>query len=211
MSKNKKIIISIIVIILLIIITSIVISNRRNKKIEEKVKTTEAAVDISKAFEIDDIEKSNLKTTKIQNKEIASKYVVYNNIYELNSKVNFEEISGDMIYVRESYNNLNIFQTTYKINKYDNISVQINNYMNEFERMCTSYLGIEVDEKNEGILYGESKEPVPIPVEESIYNEERLYSKTYTIKKEYEEKERKYDINFYKSENNLVAEFVKIL
>ena len=198
MKRNKKIIGISIIIIILIIIASIIINKTKSNKIKETEKSITQAVNISQAFEIENIENSNLQINKIQNKKIASKYVVYNNIYELDAKANFEEISGEMIYVRESYNNLNIFQTTYKINKYDNISAQINNYMSEFERMCTSYLGIEVDEKNEGILYGESKEPVAIPLEESIYNEERLYSKTYTIKNEYEEKERKHDINLYK-------------
>lgn len=60
---------------------------------------------------------------------------------------------------------------------------------------------IEDIEKSE-TLYGESSQTVKIPLSESIYRDNRLYSKTY-------EKEGKtYDINFYKNGEKINCELV---
>lgn len=111
--------------------------------------------------------------------------------------------------IYEVINNGGIYQETYKINQYNDTTSQVRQYMDEFEMTCTSYLGIEIDNNKEGILSGESKSKLPVPVEESIYLEERTYTKTYVVENELEEKTQYYDIKFYKSGENLVAEFIK--
>lgn len=206
MEKNKKIIIISIAVIVVVILGIVVIN--LNKEETEK-EGNQTVVNIVEVFDIEDIEKSNKEIIKNKEVEISDKYTVLDSSkYELQSKVQFDETEGKMIYVREDWNNLNIYQTTYKINKYNDTTSQIRNYMEEFERMCTGYLGIEMDEELEGNLYGESTQKLPIPIEESIYLEERLYSKIYRVE-ELENKTKYYDINFYKSGENLVAEFVK--
>ena len=207
MDKNKKIIIISIAVIVVIILGIVVIN--LNKE-ETEGESNQTVVNISEVFDIEDIEKSNKEIIKNKEVEISDKYTVLDSSkYELQSKVQFDETEGKMIYVREEWNNLNIYQTMYKINKYNDTTIQIRNYMEEFERMCTGYLGIQMDEELEGNLYGESTRKLPIPIEESIYLEERLYSKTYRVEDELESKTKYYDINFYKSGENLVAEFVK--
>ena len=85
--------------------------------------------------------------------------------------------------------------------------MQIREYIDDFEMMCTTYLGVEIDD-TEGDLEGESTIKLPIPIEESIYLEERDYTKTYTVNNEFGDTEY-YHIKFYKSGDNLVAEFEK--
>lgn len=207
MEKNKKIIIISIAVIVVVILGIVVIN--LNKEETEK-EGNQTVVNIVEVFDIEDIEKSNKEIIKNKEVEISDKYTVLDSSkYELQSKVQFDETEGKMIYVREDWNNLNIYQTTYKINKYNDTTTQIRSYMEDFERMCTGYLGIQVDEELEGNLYGESTQKLPIPIEESIYLEERLYSKTYRVEDEIADKTKYYDINFYKSGENLVAEFVK--
>ena len=66
-------------------------------------------------------------------------------------------------------------------------------------------MGIDEEYKETDTLYGESTESFERPIEESIYYEERLYSKTY------KSEENTYDINFYRKDNQIICEFVKIL
>lgn len=205
MNKKQKTILIIGILVLIAIIVTIIIVNK-SKKEENKTELVKA-IDISQAIDIENID--TLEKDKIKDIQVASKYITGKETYKLKARVNLDDISGDMIYVRENDEKLNIFQTTYKINKYENINMQIQQDMNEFERMCTQYIGVDMDIEKEGTLYGESTSKGMIPVEESIYDEERLYSKTYTVKKE--DSEETYDINFYKKDNNLITEFVRIL
>lgn len=205
MNKKQKKILIIGILVLIAIIVAIIIV-KKSKKVETKTELVKA-IDISQAIDIENID--TLEKDKIKDVQVASKYITGKETYKLKARVNFDDISGDMIYVRENDEKLNIFQATYKINKYENINMQIQQDMNEFERMCTQYIGVDMDIEKEGTLYGESTSKGKIPVEESIYDEERLYSKTYTVKQE--NSEETYDINFYKKDNNLIAEFVRIL
>ena len=70
--------------------------------------------------------------------------------------------------------------------------------------MLTSILNFQKCQTPEQ-LYGESTESFERPIEESIYYEERLYSKTY------KSEENTYDINFYRKDNKIICEFVKVL
>ena len=91
------------------------------------------------------------------------------------------------------------------MNKYKDITIQIRNIMEEFETTCEGYMEITEEEyKETEQLYGESTESFERPVEESIYYEERLYSKTY------KDEEKEYDINFYKKDNRIICEFVRV-
>lgn len=227
-SKKIKIILSIIIIIIIAIILGIVITKKLNSKkaISNNNTTT---MDLSSVFETEDI--SELDTEQTKNITVASKYGVGSNTYKLKAKVMFNEIDGEMMFLRESYNKANIFQTKYRIDTIDSITTQVGRYMQEFEQECTSYMGIEPNEKAYSeTLYGEDTEDAPIPLEESIFNENRLYSLTYKVdenrgieddknnSKEQDElslkedasNSKKYDINFYRNGDYLVCEFVRI-
>lgn len=205
MDKNKKIligaiIITIIVISLVAIITFITKSQKREES-KTKVLTT---LDISQVFEIENIEKSKYEIEKIDNIQIAPKYLSGTNSYELKANVKFMETTGKMVYIREEYSNLNIYQTEYKIDQYESINSQVEGIIEEFERMCKNYFGIDQDEKakNEE-LYGESSSKNEIPLGENIYYKNRLYSKTYELN------EKEYDINFYRNGEKIICEFVR--
>ena len=204
MDKNKKIligaiIITIIVISLVAIITFITKSQKREES-KTKVLTT---LDISQVFEIENIEKSKYEIEKIDNIQIAPKYLSGTNSYELKANVKFMETTGKMVYIREEYSNLNIYQTEYKIDQYESISSQVEGKIEEFEQMCKSYLGLELEEKakSEG-LYGEDKTELEIPLGESIYYKNGVYSKTYEVNKEI------YEINFYRNSEKIICELV---
>lgn len=204
MDKNKKILILLIILAVIIIGLILIFTNKNQSKKEEAttIEKTET-VDISAVLEIEDIEKSKYKTTKNKNTEIASKYLVNENIYELNANVEFLDTVGRMLYVREDYEKINVYQTEYKIDKYESINSQVEEIIMKFEEMCKNYLNIsEDDKKATEILYGEASQKEEIPLGESIYNDNRLYSKTY------EKEEKTYDINFYRNGEKVICEFV---
>ena len=108
-----------------------------------------------------------------------------------------------MIYVRGT-ENLNVYKTQYTLDKYGDKNTQINGIIQTFEEVCKNYMIIDEEYKETDMLYGESSEELELPIEESIYNEERLYSKTY------KSEENEYDINFWRQDNKIICEFVKI-
>ena len=93
---------------------------------------------------------------------------------------------GERRLIHEIHNALQIFRTLLQDDK----------------NLCNS-----IDETYEETeeLYGESNAEFEIPIEESIYNEGRLYSKIY------KNEENEYNINFYRKENKIICEFVKVL
>ena len=203
MDKKKKIIIgaSIAGILLLLVILIVVISN--NKKAEENTETLEN-VDLSELINVDDIESLSYKTEETK-EEISSKYITGQETYEVKANVQAGETEGKMIYVRGSYDQLNIYKTEYTFNKYEDKTTKVRNIMQEFEMLCEGYMEITEDAYTETEqLYGESNADFELPIEESIYTEGRLYSKTY------KSEENEYDINFYKQGNKLICEFVRV-
>ena len=111
-----------------------------------------------------------------------------------------------MIYVRGNYDRLNIYKTEYTLNKYGDKSTEVREIMQEFEMVCEGYMEVADEEYEETEqLYGESNADFKLPIEESIYNEGRLYNKTY------KRGENEYDINFYRQDNKIICEFVKRL
>lgn len=201
--KKKKIIIgtSIAGILLLIVILIIAISN--NKKTEENTGLLEN-VDLSELINIENVESLSFNTEKTE-EEISSKYTA-NRKYEVKAKVQASDITGKMIYVRNSYEKLNIFKAEYELSKYGDKAREISDIIQEFEMICEGYMEITEDEYEESEqLYGESSVDFELPVEESIYTEGRLYSKTY------KSEENEYDINFYKNGEKIICEFVNVL
>ena len=200
MEKKKKIIIiGIIIAIILVTFIIFLLTNKINKQENNKTETT--VLDISQVFEIDDIEKSKYEIEKTKDIQIASKYIVGSNIYRLNADVEFMADTGKMFYVRERYNKLNIYQEEQKIDEYDNVNSQVEEIIENFESKCKSYLGIDVEKGKEEIS-GESTTKGAIPIGESIYYENREYSKSYDLD------EKTYEINFYKKGTGIVCELV---
>ena len=201
MEKKKKIIIiGIIIAIILVTFIIFLLTNKINKQENNKTETT--VLDISQVFEIDDIEKSKYEIEKTKDIQIASKYIVGSNIYRLNADVEFMADTGKMFYVRERYNKLNIYQEEQKIDEYDNVNSQVEGIIENFESKCKSYLGINEEEKGKEELSGESTSKGAIPIGESIYYENRKYSKSYELE------EKTYEMNFYKKDTGIVCELV---
>ena len=224
--KNKKIIMIILIIILIIVIILGIVINKKSSSKKISSNNNTKVLDLSTVFETENI--SELDTEQTKDAIVSKKYSVGSNTYKLNAKVKFNDMDGEMIFLRETYNTANIFQTKYRIDTIDSITTQVGRYMQEFEQECTSYMGINPEEKAYSeTLYGEDTEEAPIPLEESIFNENRLYSLTYKVDenrgiKEDEIKQdeldsrenisdsRKYDINFYRNGDYLVCEFARI-
>ena len=203
MDNKKKIIIgaSIAGILLLLVILIVVISN--NKKAEENTETLEN-VDLSELINVDDIESLSYETEETK-EEISSKYITGKETYEVKANAQAGETEGKMIYVRGNYDKLNIYKTEYTLNKYEDKTTKVRSIMQEFEMICEGYMEITDEEyKETEQLYGESSADFELPVEESIYNEGRLYSKTY------KNEDSEYDINFYRQDNKIICEFVKV-
>ena len=201
--KKKKIIIgaSIAIILPLLVILIVVISN--NEEREENTETLENA-DLSQFIDVDNIETISYETEKTE-EEISTKYITGRNTYEIKANVQAGETEGKLIYARGTQN-LNIYKVEYTLNKYKDITTQVKNIIEEFENVCEGYMEITDEEYTEtDTLFGESTESFERPIEESIYYEERLYSKTYKIE------ENTYDINFYRKDNQIICEFVKVL
>ena len=201
-AKKKKIIAGAIIIGIILIIAIIVLSRVNNKSQKEGETETTEEVELSEVLEIEDIEKIKYEKEKTK-EEIATKYVTGNNIYKLKATVKMQETTGKMIYVR-GVDNINVYQTEYDINKYGDKNTQVSGIIQTFEEICKNYMGIEEEYKETEQLYGESNAEFELPVEESIYNEGRLYSKTY------KSEENTYDINFYKKDDKIICEFVRI-
>ena len=202
--KKKKIIIgaSIAGIVLLLVILIVAISN--NKKIEGNIETLENA-DLSELINTEDIESLSYEIEETK-EQISSKYITGRDKYEVKANVQAGETKGKMIYVRGNYDKLNIYKTEYTLNKYEDKTTKVRNIMQEFEMLCEGYMEVTDEEyKETEQLYGESRANFELPIEESIYTEGRLYSKTY------KNEESEYDINFYRQDNKIICEFVKKL
>ena len=200
--KKKKIIIgaSIAVILLLLVILIIAISN--NDKETENTETLQT-IELSEVINIEDIEKLSYETEKTD-EEISSKYIIGRNKFEVKANVQLGETEGKLIYARGTQN-LNIYKTEYTLSKYGDKNTQVSGTIQTFEEVCKTYMGIDETYQETEQLYGENTESFARPIEESIYNEGRLYSKTY------KSEENTYDINFYRQNSQIVCEFVKVL
>ena len=204
--KKKTIIASIIIAIILIIVITLILFNRNKNTEPEQLQTIELTTELLDAENVESLEYELEETEE----EISSKYITTGKEkYEIKANIkageSTEEMEGKMIYVRGNYDNLNIYKTEYKLNKYEDKITQVSNILQQFEMMCEEYIG-PIDEYEETEqLYGESNAKFELPLEESIYNEERLYSKTY------KNEEKEYNINYYKTGENITCELVRVL
>ena len=55
----------------------------------------------------------------------------------------FDRDTGRVIYVKEDYQKLNIYQEEHSLNKYENKNIKIEEIMREFEQKCQRYLNIK--------------------------------------------------------------------
>ena len=200
MDKKKKIIIATVIIMVLLVLAIVIFNLVRKNNKTEITKTAE----LSELIDVENIEDIPYGIEKTE-EEISSKYTT-NRKYEVKAKVQASDITGKMIYVRNSYEKLNIFKAEYELSKYGDKAREISDIIQEFEMICEGYMEITEDEYEESEqLYGESSVDFELPVEESIYTEGRLYSKTY------KSEENEYDINFYKNGEKIICEFVNVL
>ena len=186
-------------ILLLLVILIVVISSNQKVEDTEQLET----VDLLELINVEDIESLSYETEETK-EEISSKYIAIRSKYEVKANVQVGEIKGKLIYVRGTQN-LNVFKAEYELNKYEDKNTEICGIIQTFEEICKNQIGIDETYTETDQLYGESTESFERPVEESIYYEERLYSKTY------KNTENTYDINFYRQENQIICEFVKTL
>jgi len=219
MKDKKKIIISVIAVIaILVIIFSIIINKRVDAAMNKKYDIL-PEVELSEIFETDDI--NRLKGTNIEKTSdvsVSSKYVVGSNSYVVKADVKLESRTGKLIFLRDGNNKINIYQTKYGIDELDSISSQVSRYMEEFKMNCTMLMGVGSDEPTNSVLVNKDDSDKNIPLEESIFNNNRLYSLTYNIKEDSlledntidSSNNRKYEINFYRNGSYLMCEFVKI-
>ena len=197
--KRKKVIIIAIVIILIVVLLLFMVQKDNE---QEEIQTIELS-NLLNIENIEDIKKLGYETEETK-EEISSKYITGRNKYEVKANVQAGEVEGKIIYARGTQN-LNIYKTEYTLNKYEDKTTKVSNIMQEFEMICEGYMEVtEGEYEKTEQLYGESSADFELPIEESIYNEGRLYSKTY------KNEENEYDINFYKQDNKIICEFVRV-
>ena len=204
--KKKTIIASIIIAIILIIVITLILFNRNKNTEPEQLQTIELTTELLDAENVESLEYELDETEE----EISSKYIsTGKEKYEVKANVkageSTEKTEGKMIYVRGNYDNVNIYKTEYKINKYEDKTTQVSNILQQFEMLCEGYIGPLDEYEETEQLYGESNAKFELPLEESIYNEGRLYSKTY------KNEEKEYNINYYKTGENITCELVRVL
>ena len=211
MQENKKKIIvgAIIIAIILILAITLILFNRNKDEEQENLQNIELTTEILEAEDIENIETLGYELKETE-EEISSKYITTGKEkYEIKANIkageSTEETEGKMIYVRGNYDNVNIYKTEYKINKYEDKTTQVSNILQQFEMVYEEYIGPLDEYEETEQLYGESNAKFELPLEESIYNEGRLYSKTY------KNDEKEYNINYYKTGENIICELVRVL
>lgn len=201
----------------ILILVCVILVLGRNKKNE--VYDGEAYTE--QIFNTYDVDTIDIKVKK-SSVNLADKYKLDNkNVEESVNEFSFGDIVGKAIYVRSKDLDLNVFRSVYEI-KDDEDSIplqQVREYMDKFSEEFYSITGVNLNsEPVEEKLYGESKYKFKMPIEESIYAENRLYSVTYKVandlytegeKIEQVDKEIIYDLNYYMDGDNLVCELVR--
>ena len=204
-NKKKVIIGAIMIAIILIMVITLILFNRNKNEEKEELQTIALTTEL---LDTENIESVGYELEETE-EEISSKYITTGKEkYEIKANIKAGEITneteGKMIYVRGNYDNLNVYKTEYKINKYEDKITQVSNILQQFEMICEGYIGLLDEYEETEQLYGESDAKFELPLEESIYNEERLYSKTY------KNEEKEYNINYYKAGENITCELVRV-
>lgn len=219
MKKSDK---KVLIIILVVFLLSLGLLAILGRKEEEKSKSEANEVSIKAREVLEVYNYENTVSIKKDSNVIASKYKLGKyKTYETVKETEFGETKGKVLFIRTDDMNANIYQTKKKIvkGKEDNPELnQINEYMRLFKQ--STMMNLEISEETEPKvekLYGKSQYGFPIPTEESIYVEKRLYSLTYEVEEDniYSHKEdnstkmQTYDLNFYMNGEYFVCELVR--
>lgn len=206
--ENKKIktwmiSVAILVIGIIIIIAILALKNAQESSTKENIDVNDV-IELFEVFDIDDIKNSKYEVNECKD-TVAEQYETETNKYKIDKKVKMQENIGKIIYIRDTNNKKNVYQVECDIEKYSDSNTEVAHIIKNFEEACKSYIGIDSSYTENEKLYGESNEKFTIPVEESIYNEGRLYSKNY------KNDNNEYYIDFYKKDNKIICEFTKDL
>ena len=219
MESKKKAIIAIITITIIFVIFLVTMINIRAEKIMKEKREILPEIELtSDIFETEDINRlREINLEKDKNVKVSSKYIVGSNSYVVKADVNLENRTGKLIFLRDGYNKANIYQTKYGIDELGSVSSQVAKYMEEFKTYSTMIIGLSSEEPTNEILYDKDDSDKNIPLEESIFNKNKLYSLTYETKDNLLEDDiedsfnnKKYEINFYRNGSYLMCELVKI-
>ena len=200
--KDKKTILILIGIAIPIIIVSLILS---------LIKGPPKTLDIN---DVIDIDYNNTKLFKLKKSDVsmADKYNFSEKGYIANKTIKIGDLDANLYVINDQEVNGILFQSKYTVisneEKREDILpplIQVNEYMNEFKMNALTTITSDINmEPTEEKLYGESKYDFPLPTEESIYVEKRLYSLTYKIDN------HNYDMNFYMAnEDTLICELLK--
>ena len=164
--KKKIIIVSIIIAIILILVITLILFNRNENTEPKQLQTIELTTEL---LDVENIESLGYELEKTE-EEISSKYITTGKEkYEIKANVkageSTEEAEGKMIYVRGNYDNLNIYKTEYKINKYEDKTTQVSNILQQFEMICEGYISPLDEYEETEQLYGESNAKFELPLE----------------------------------------------
>lgn len=223
---DKKMLIiggAVIGIIILIVILTLLFRGHESKL------TTEDSFD--KVVEIGDLlydldDKVNNKEVRLHdsNEKIYPAYNVSSGIKEADVGVKIGNSFAKVLVVRNNSMKADIYKGIYEIKEYEEgvegslpPLVQIGEYMENFRREARFGMGHDGELVSEN-LTGESKYNFPLPVEESIYTENRMYTSTYEAENLFdmidhendtENNKVRYDLNFYMQDKYFVCEFVR--
>ena len=140
-NKKKIIIGAIIIAIILIMVITLILFNRNKNTESEQLQTIELTTEL---LDTENIESVGYELEETE-EEISSKYVAGREKHEIEANIiageGTEKTEGKMIYVRGNYDNVNIYKTEYKLNKYGDKTTQIRDILEQFEMICEEYIG----------------------------------------------------------------------
>ncbi len=177
---------------------------------KEKEVVNENEVMFEDIFSIQDFEKENIKASKSTNENIMLRYKRMSSIDDnanlevsiTDSNIEFQRLTGKILYIRNKQVNANIFQTKSKLITSQD---QITDAIDEFSKICKEYLKIDDNQKPESeLMYRMPNAEGTIPLYEGIYNGKLQYCLIYNVD------ESEYDINIYMADGQLIFELAKI-
>ena len=194
---NKKLILCLIIILILIIFAFcfryfIRSDDDKNSVSDNKI------YDLFEVFDLINIEE--ISKLKCKDK-VSKKYDFGSNSFVVNGDIRLGEELGKVYFIRDN-KKYNLYVQKYRIDKYDSIGMQVEGIIEKFEEEVKSYLGIFEEKPKYEIIEGNSETKYQVPLGEKIYNQDKLYCKTYEVQG------KEYEMNFYKENEELVCELV---
>lgn len=136
-------------------------------------------VGLFQVFDLEDVENSSFSISNTK-ESFTPNYTIGKINYSLDNTVKFNDFEGQMYFVRETAK-LNIFQTILPMTEYGDPYLRINEFMRDFEMEATSFIRAEMDF---------DEEMPEVSPEETIWTENKVYTKKYSVKDEmYEQME----------------------